>query len=186
MSSFTIRPATLSDARDIAEIHYAGWQIAYAGIITADEMASRLPERRIAFWQGRVADPADLVLIDEDAQGAPQCFMHGGRVLEHDIRTGSLDNYDCEIYSLHCREAVHGRGLGRLLMAETARIFRDQGRSALVLWAFRDNQFRAFYERNGGEILAEGFDDDIPDLAYGWPLTKLITLGADERPLEKA
>ena len=127
MSAFAIRPAAPSDARSIAEIHYAGWQIAYAQIITAEEMASRLPERRVTFWQDRIADPADLVLIAEDTRGAPQGFMHGGRALEHDIRAGSLANHDCEIYSLHCRQAVHGRGLGRLLMAETARIFRDQG-----------------------------------------------------------
>jgi GNAT superfamily N-acetyltransferase len=186
MSSFTIRPAASSDARDIAEIHYAGWQIAYAQIITAEEMASRLPERRVAFWLDRIADPADLVLIAVDTHGTAQGFMHGGRVLEHDIRTGSLAGYDCEIYSLHCRQAVHGRGLGRLLMAETARIFRDQGRSALVLWAFRDNSYRAFYEKNGGQVVAEGFDGEIPDVAYGWPLSRLITTGAQWRTVEKA
>ena len=165
MSAFTIRPAVAADARAIAEIHYAGWQIAYAHIITAADMASREPEKRVAFWQERIADADDLVLIAEDDDGAAQGFVHGGRVLEHDTRTGSLLDYDCEIYSLHSRQRVHGQGLGRQLMAETARLFQEQGRRALVLWAFRDNPFRAFYERTGGALIAEGFDGDIPDVA---------------------
>src|SRR5262245_57353583 len=101
--SFTIRRAVAADACTIAEIHYAGWQIAYADIIAADDMASRQPERRVAFWQQRIADPGDLVVIAENAEGA-QGFMHGGPVLEHDIRKGSFAGYDCEIYSLHCRQ----------------------------------------------------------------------------------
>ena len=175
--TFTIRPAIAADARAIAEIHYAGWQIAYADVVSAEDMASKLPERRVAFWQQRIADRGDLVLIAEDEQGAPQGFMHGGPVLEHDVRQGGLAGYDCEIYSLHCRQRVHGQGLGRLLMAETARMFRERGGSALVLWAFRDNPYRAFYERVGGKLAAEGFDGDIPDVAYGWPLPELVALG---------
>ena len=183
--TFAIRPAVASDARAIAEMHYAGWQIAYAHVVSDEQMAEKLPERRIAFWEGRIADPKDLVLIAADETGAAQGFVHGGDVLEHDIRVGGLTGYDCEIYSLHCRLDVQGRGLGRLLMAETARTFREHGRTALMLWAYRDNPYRRFYEKIGGEIIAEGFDDDIPDVAYGWLLTRLITLDTDARSMER-
>ena len=179
MSAFAIRPAIAADARAIAEIHYAGWQIAYANVVPEEQMATRLPERRIPFWQARIADPDDVVLVAEDEARKAQGFVHAGDVLDHDIRTGSLAGFDCEIYSLHCRKDVQGRGLGRLLMAETAYTFRERGRTALMLWAYRDNSYRRFYEKIGGEIIAEGFDDDIPDMAYGWLLTKLINLDAD-------
>lgn len=170
--SFTIRRATAADARAIAEIHYAGWQIAYAHIISAADMATREPDRRVAFWTARIDNADDLVLVVEDATGTVG-FMHGGRVLEHDIRKGDVAGYDCEIYSLHCRQAVHGQGVGRLLMAETARAFAQRGCRALLLWAFRDNPYRAFYERAGGTVIAEGFDGDIPDMAYGWRIGAL-------------
>jgi GNAT superfamily N-acetyltransferase len=186
MSAFKLRGATAADARVIAEIHYAGWQIAYAHIISAEDMASRAPDKRIAFWQDCIVDADDLVLVAEDSAGVAQGFMHGGRVLEHDIRKGSLAGYDCEIYSLHCRQAVHGQGLGRLLMAETARAFQGRGCRALMLWAFRDNRYRAFYERTGGALIAEGFDGAISDVAYGWPLSTLMKTGADARTVEKA
>lgn len=184
--TFAIRPATASDARAIADIHYAGWQVAYDGVVSDEQMAAKLPERRVAFWQARIAEPSDVVLIAEDEAGTVQGFVYAGDVLDHDIRSGQLAGFDCEIYSLHCRKDVQGRGLGRLLMAATARAFQSRGRTALMLWAYRDNAYRKFYEKIGGEAIAEGFDDDIPDVAYGWPLAKLITLGADTRPLEKA
>jgi GNAT superfamily N-acetyltransferase len=182
---FTIRPAVPEDARAIAEMHYAGWQVAYSHVVSDQQMEAKLPERRIPFWQARMAEPACLVLVAADESGEVQGFVHGGDVLDHDIRVGGLTGYDCEIYSLHCRLEVQGRGLGRLLMGEAAYTFRERGRTALMLWAYRDNAYRRFYEKIGGTIIAEGFDDDIPDVAYGWPLVKLITLGANARPMEK-
>ena len=179
MSAFTIRPAVAADARAIAEIHYAGWQVAYSHVVSEEQMAAKLPERRIPFWQARIADPEDLVLIAEDEAGRAQGFVYAGKVLDHDIRKGSLAGFDCEIYSLHCRKDVQGRGLGRLLMAATARAFQSRGRNALMLWAYRDNSYRRFYEKIGGEILAEGFDDDIPDVAYGWQLAHLVAPARD-------
>jgi GNAT superfamily N-acetyltransferase len=176
MSAFAIRPATADDAGTIAEIHYAGWQVAYAHIVSDETMEAKLPERRIPFWEKRIADSANVVLIAIDEAHKAQGFVYGGDVLEHDIRVGGLTGFDCEIYSLHCRLAVQGRGLGRLLMAETAYTFRERGRTALVLWAYRDNAYRRFYEKIGGQVVAEGFDDDIPDIAYGWSLAALTSL----------
>jgi GNAT superfamily N-acetyltransferase len=174
--SFAVRPAEIGDAGTIAEIHYAGWQVAYAHVVSDEQMEAKLPERRIPFWQERIADPTNVVLIAIDEAGKKQGFVYAGDVLEHDVRVGGLTGFDCEIYSLHCRLAVQGRGLGRLLMAETAYTFRERGRTALVLWAYRDNAYRRFYEKIGGQVVAEGFDDDIPDIAYGWPLAALASL----------
>ena len=181
MSAFTIRPAVAADACAIAEIHYAGWQIAYAHVVSEEQMAAKLPERRIPFWQARIADPEDLVLIAEDESGRAQGFVYAGKVLDHDIRKGSLAGFDCEIYSLHCRKDVQGRGLGRLLMAATARAFQRRGRTALMLWAYRDNAYRRFYETIGGAMIAEGFDDDIPDVAYGWTIAALMACAQSSR-----
>lgn len=172
--TFTVRPAVAVDARTIAEIHFAGWQIAYASVVSDEQMEAKQPERRISFWQERIADAKNVVLIAEDKAGKAQGFVHAGDVLPHDVRTGGLTGYDCEIYSLHCRLDVQGRGLGRRLMAETAYSFRESGRTALMLWAYRDNAYRRFYDKIGGQIIAEGFDGDIADVAYGWLLTRLI------------
>lgn len=175
--TFTVRSAVAADARAIAEIHFAGWQIAYANVVSDEQMEAKQPDRRIPFWQERIAELTCVVLVAEDEAGKVQGFVYAGDVLPHDIRTGGLTGYDCEIYSIHCRLDAQGKGLGRQLMAETAIEFRERGRTALMLWAYRDNAYRRFYEKVGGQIIAEGFDDDIPDVAYGWLLTKLMDLG---------
>lgn len=173
--SIRVRPAVVDDARIIAEIHYAGWQLAYSSISSADQMAAKLPERRVPFWQSRIAEQQQskthIVLIAEDETGKAQGFAHSGDVIQRELCSGSLEGYDCEIFSLHCRASVQGKGLGRLLMRETVSVFRERGRKALVIWAYRDNAYRSFYEKLGGKLIAEGIDDGIPDIAYGWSLS---------------
>lgn len=168
MNSFTIRPATSSDARDIAEIHYAGWQNAYGDLVPVEQMAAKHPDRRVPFWQARIADAQEIVLVAHDASGRAQGFIHGGKVVPHDIRSGSLAGFDCEIYVLHCRKETQGKGLGRRLIAEIARAFQQRGGTALVLWAYTDNAYRPFYDRLGGEVIATGDDEGVADVAYGW------------------
>lgn len=177
MSHFAIRPARQDDARDIAEIHYAGWLNAYGALVPPEQMAAKHPDRRVPFWRERIADTQEIVLIAHDAAGRAQGFIHGGKVLPHDIRSGSLAGFDCEIYVLHCRKETQGKGLGRLLMAEVARAFQQRGGTALVLWAYTDNAYRPFYDRLGGEVIATGDDAGVADVAYGW--RSLAQLGAD-------
>lgn len=168
MSGFLIRPATQSDAAAIAEIHERGWQLAYGHFIDAQTLAEKSAEKRIAFWRQRIADPASIVLVGTAVDGALTGMVYGGPVLPHDLTSGRIDGFDSELYILHCRQDVQGKGLGRQLTAALARRFRQQGASSLILWAFTENKFRSFYDRLGGEIVAEGVDEGHADLAYGW------------------
>ncbi|HWT96492.1 MAG TPA: GNAT family N-acetyltransferase [Terriglobales bacterium] len=165
---FLIRPAYLDDAPVIAEIHERGWQLAYGHFLSPETLAEKSAEKRLAFWQERIADPARIVLVGTDAAGAVMGMVYGGPVLEHDLTGGRIDDFASELYILHCRAEVQGRGLGKLLTAALARRFRDQDARSLLLWAFTDNQFRVFYDRLGGEIVAEGRDEGQADIAYGW------------------
>jgi ribosomal protein S18 acetylase RimI-like enzyme len=173
VTGFLIRPAYLDDAPVIAEIHERGWHLAYGHFVSAETLAEKSAAKRLAFWQERIADPARTVLVgtDDDASGrdgAVQGMVYGGQVLEHDMTAGRIDDFDSELYILHCRREAQGRGLGRQLTAALARRFKDQGARSLLLWAFADNQFRAFYDRLGGAIVAEGRDEGQADIAYGW------------------
>jgi ribosomal protein S18 acetylase RimI-like enzyme len=172
---FRIRPAYLDDAPVIAEIHARGWRLAYGHFLAADSLAAKSAEKRLAFWRERIADPTKTVLVGCEGE-AVMGMVYGGPVLDHELTSGRIDDFDCELYILHCRAEVQGRGLGRLLTAELARRFRDQGARSLFLWAFTDNEFRTFYDRLGGEIVAEGRDEGHPDVAYGWrDIDALIT-----------
>jgi ribosomal protein S18 acetylase RimI-like enzyme len=170
----TIRPATSADLPAIAEIHLKGWLLAYGTFMPADQLAAMQPERRLPLWQDWLAEREKLILvgsIGEEIDG----FLLGGPVKDHDITTGSLSGFDCEIYSLHTRERVQGKGLGRALIGASAAHWASNDKSALMLWAYSDNAYRKFYEKIGGALIAEGIDDGIPDVAYGWrDLSKLI------------
>lgn len=168
MSGFVIRPATLDDVAVIADIHARGWQQAYGHFVSAAVLAAKNADKRLGFWRQRIADPAKTVFVGTDQDGAVMGMVYGGPVLDHELTSGRIDDFDSELYILHCRQEVQGRGLGRQLTAALARRFRDQGHRSLLLWAFADNQFRAFYDRLGGEIVAEGRDEGQADVAYGW------------------
>jgi GNAT superfamily N-acetyltransferase len=176
----TIRKAVEADLPVIAEIHLKGWELAYGAFLPADQLGAMQPEKRLPLWQGWLADPKKLILVGSVGNEIDG-FLLGGPVKDHDIRKGHLSGFDCEIYSLHARERVQGKGLGRALIGAAATHWAEAGKSALMLWAYSDNAYRKFYEKIGGELIAEGIDDGIPDVAYGWrDLSKLIGNGSEQ------
>ena len=64
-------------------------------------------------------------------------------------------------------------GIGRALMREMARALHAHGLRAVSLWVLRENiTARSFYERQGGEWVAEKEDRRgrfvLVEDAYGW------------------
>jgi GNAT superfamily N-acetyltransferase len=181
VSGYLIRPAVLDDALEIAEIHYLGWKSAYAGVVSDEQIAAKQPEKRLDYWKHKMQDGQNLVLVGQDeADGPILGFIYGGPVLDHEITReiegqSKLKDFDCEINIVHCRHAMQGKGLGRALIAAIAHHWQVGGRRALMLWAFRDNDYRKIYDKLGGQVFAEGVDDGAPDVAYGWhDLDRLI------------
>lgn len=172
-SAFQIRRAKASDAAGIAAIHEAGWHLAYKDIVSKQQLAEKSAEKRLAHWQKILEKNEELVLLATDGKKA-MGFLYGGIVKDHEILSGALEGADCEIYSLHCREEAQGQGLGHHLMRVAATEFQKAGKEQLILWAYRENRFRRFYEKLGGKMIAEGLDEGIADVAYGWEGWKQI------------
>jgi GNAT superfamily N-acetyltransferase len=174
VSGYVIRPAVLDDALEIAEIHYLGWKHAYAGVVDEAQIAAKQPEKRLDYWKHKMLDGQNLVLVGQQEPDGPILgFIYGGPVLPHEIireipGAPKLEDFDCEINIVHIRHAVQGKGLGRALMAEIAHHWQVGGKRALMLWAFRDNDYRTIYDKLGGTVFAEGVDEGAPDVAYGW------------------
>jgi GNAT superfamily N-acetyltransferase len=180
LSGYLIRPAVLDDALEIAEIHYLGWKSAYAGVVDAAQIEAKQPEKRLDYWKHKMAEGQNLVLVGlAEPDGPILGFIYGGPVLEHEITreipgTPKLKDFDCEINIVHIRHALQGKGLGRALMAEIVHHWQVGGKKALMLWAFRDNDYRRVYDKLGGTLFAEGVDEGAPDVAYGWSSLQVL------------
>lgn len=175
-----IRPAALADLPAIAAIHLKGWELAYGAFIPGDQLAAMQPDRRLPLWRDWLTHAEKLILVGSVGDGIDG-FLLGGPVKEHNVTEGDLVGFDCEIYSLHCRAHVQGKGLGRALIAAAAAHWLREGKCALMLWAYSDNAYRRFYEKIGGELIAKGIDEDVPDVAYGWrDLNKLMNREAGQ------
>lgn len=92
---------------------------------------------------------------------------------------GSSWEHDAEIYALYVDTGVHGHGIGRALVRQTALGLMAQHRRSLLLWALEGNsKARAFYERIGGKVIdreAHCFGGVwLPEVAYEWPDMALL------------
>jgi ribosomal protein S18 acetylase RimI-like enzyme len=81
---------------------------------------------------------------------------------------------EAEIATLYLVRSAQGRGLGRRLLADTARALAARGAKSLVISVMRDNfAARGFYEHLGGEPEPERLEPGpggamLYEVAYRW------------------
>ncbi len=173
-----VRPATPDDAAAIARVQVATWRSAYVGIFPAAYLDSLNDIRIAAGWADAMERPAHATLVAAEGvarlgRPAPVVgFVHAGP---------SEAAGTAEIFTLYVLASHQRRGIGRQLVAATARTLAD-GYSSLVIRALVANApARAFYERLGGQAgevrpLRVG-GREIDEIAYHWP--DLRQLSAD-------
>jgi len=168
-----IRVGTLKDAPDLASMHVTSWRETYAGILPDAMLSSVLVDERKAMW--------DRILNQPTTPGSTVVHLaeHDGTIIGFGScssqRTEQLKDkgYDGEISAIYILREFQGRGLGAQLLFAMAADLLSRGFSAAALWVLRDNPTaRRFYERFGGQIIAEREDDRgdsvLIELAYGW------------------
>lgn len=138
IDTIVFRDAVASDIPALAELHVTTWNATY------NTRRGPSVATRSAQWQQVFAKPdrRDFVLVLEDARGRLIGFTWGK---PHD---GVVDG---ELSKIYLRWEYHGLGLGRRMMAETARRFHTQGIRSFILFAELTNPTLGFYERLGGE-----------------------------------
>jgi 2-amino-4-hydroxy-6-hydroxymethyldihydropteridine diphosphokinase len=149
-SAIGVRRATADDADEMARVHTASSEAAYAGIAPVDSIGL---ERRTAMWHTLAADP-DAPSFVAVADGRIVGVLNVGPA-----RDGSADG---EVRILYVEPGWWGSGAGQLLMdrahAELASRY-DQA----ILTVLADNpRARRFYERNGWQ-----FERHVVELHFG-------------------
>ncbi|MDQ3420896.1 MAG: GNAT family N-acetyltransferase [Acidobacteriota bacterium] len=153
LDSITFRDAVAADIPALAELHVTTWNATY-NTQSGPSVATRMSQWNQIFGK---QDRRDFVLVLEDRNGRLIGFTWG---------IPNEGEFEGQLSKIYLRWEYHGLGLGRRMMAETARRFLDRGIRSFILFAERSNPTLGFYDRMGGERLLK--DGGQFDGAYGW------------------
>jgi ribosomal protein S18 acetylase RimI-like enzyme len=165
---FVVFPPGPADAEALALAHVTSWRETYRGLLPETYLA-RLSQAAHARRFGHLLmypRPDDVTLAAADrrqilgyAQGGPSRRQVAG---------------EAEIATLYLVRSAQGHGLGRRLLADTARGLAARGAQSLVISVLRDNlPARSFYEHLGGEPEPERLEPGpgggmLYEVAYRW------------------
>ena len=153
IDTIIVRDAVAADIPALAELHVELWNATYR--------TSRGPTvaTRTGQWQKVfAAEPRrDFVLVLEDRTG---------RLIGLSFGKPEEGEFEGQLSKIYLRREYHGLGLGRRMMAETARRFLERGIHSFLLFAELSNPTLGFYDRMGGERLLN--DKGRFDGAYAW------------------
>jgi ribosomal protein S18 acetylase RimI-like enzyme len=143
-TEITVRPAKMSDAKAIAEIHVEAWAAAYAGIIPEDHLKSMTLAKREALWLDAIkyAEPHVWVALDANAIVGFVGFDRS-RDPKSKATTG-------EIWAMYAAPDYWGEGVGLALWDAARDGLVEEGFADVTLWVLLKNE-RAlrFYELAG-------------------------------------
>ena len=153
LDAIAFRDAVAADIPALAELHVTTWNATYN--------TARGPSVATRTWQWHQVfaknDRRDFVLVLEDRNGRLIGFTWGK---PHE------GEFEGQLSKIYLRWEYHGVGLGRRMMAETARRFLARGIHSFILLAELSNPTLGFYDRMGGERLLD--DRGQFTGAYGW------------------
>ncbi|MGD0359856.1 MAG: GNAT family N-acetyltransferase [Bryobacteraceae bacterium] len=168
-SAWNIRPARISDARAIAEVHVESWRSTYAGIFSDALLSGLSVDKRELSWREILtAEGASsgITRVGCDEGGNVVGFVSGGKE-----RTGKL-GCEGELYAIYLREQAQRKGLGTLLVRQFVGELEARGFRSMAVWVLALNPSRRFYECLGGkEIGQQQIEQEghpFVEVAYGW------------------
>ncbi len=139
-----VRPATLADAKTIAEIHVEAWEAAYTGIVPDDHLKSLTVAKRQAMWSDAIkfAEPQVLVALDANA-----IVGFGAYDRSRDPKSKATTG---EIWAMYVAPDYWGEGVGLALWDELQEGLLDEGCTDVSLWVLlRNERALRFYELAG-------------------------------------
>lgn len=140
--SIVLRDAVLADIPALSELHVTTWNATYR--------TTHGPTIVTRAWQWNQvfakANRRDFVLVAEDRTGRLVGFTWG---------KPHAGEFEGELSKIYLRWEYHGLGLGRRMMAESARRFLARGIHSFILFAERSNPTVGFFDRMGGERLLD-------------------------------
>ena len=144
MSSYQVRPATVRDAKAIAQIHVAAAQAAYKGLVPDDQLNAPSVDKRQAFWREAIeySEPqVHVVTKDDEIVG----FVGFDR--SRDKGTPSTTG---EIWALYVLPDHWNQGAGTALWDAANDGLKEEGCTKVTVWVpARNERALRFFEHSG-------------------------------------
>lgn len=141
-----IVPATLADARAVAQIHVDSWRAAYREILPADYLASLSVDQREALWRQAIASGEPVLLVAKGGDGRDVL----GWISFAACRDAGAPASQAEIWALYVAPDAWAMGVGRALWARARELMRAQGCTTCSLWVFAQNERAIRFYRSAG------------------------------------
>ncbi|RRD59671.1 GNAT family N-acetyltransferase [Leucobacter sp. OH1287] len=144
-----VRPAEVTDAEAIAEVHVRGWQSAYRGLVPQAHLDSLSVADRVLSWRAAIAqkrtDPLERVWIAADQSDTVVGWLTLGAG-----RDENTDDSEGELEGVYIHPQWQGEGFGRLLLRHAHSELQTHGFKSAYLWVLDGNSSAiAFYEYQG-------------------------------------
>lgn len=133
-----VRWAAVDDAPDLADVHVASWQTAYAGILPETYLIDLDREARARWWRRHIEEGAG-VLVSGSKRVVGFCSF------------GPADDEGWgEIFAIYVHPDHWDEGHGHELLEAGEAALREQDHDRVLLWVLEANErARRFYERQG-------------------------------------
>ena len=154
-----IRPADISDANRMAEIHVFGWRTAYRGIVSDDFLFTQLHvAKQEKHFQDAIQNKLEESYVWDD--GIIKGFLTMGPCRDADEPNAF------ELWGIYVEPLMKRQGIGSQLVRFCEEIAKARGYTEIVLWVLEKNQSgRDFYEKLG--YVADGKRNYIEALLVG-------------------
>lgn len=144
MSSFQVRPATLRDAKAVAELHAASSHAAYQGLVPDEHLSATPMDKRVALWREAIeySEPQVFVAIEGE-----QIVGFVGFDRSRDPKSKPTTG---EIWAIYAAPTHWGRGVGLALWDAAREGLEDEGCTDVTVWVpLRNERAIRFHELAG-------------------------------------
>lgn len=167
-----IREAGINDSAAMGHVQLASWHTMFpaSGLLVDDYLAQFSDEERGEKWKTFFQQSEHpMAYVAESDEGQIVGFATS-------ILSEPDAPYACELLAIHILPGHRAQGVGRQMIAATARYWHAQRCQSLWLWTLKNNPARAVYEHLGGVLAGEKASTvskndvsiDIVEVAYGW------------------
>lgn len=144
MSSYSVRPATVRDAKTIAEIHIASSRAAYKGLLPDEQLNALSAEKREQFWRDAIQFMEPQVQVATEGE---QIVGFVGFDRSRDKGTPSTTG---EIWAIYVDPAHWDKGAGVALWDAANDGLKEEGCTKVTVWVpVRNERALRFHELAG-------------------------------------